>query len=239
MAPRRPPAGDQQDNLRQTLEAFTTGLHDALLSAVETALTTVLQNQHHHQHDDHVQHQTPEDDDSEVDEFADNIFAVPDREDRPRRAECRGALIHNHRDDTARTNPIPLWDSGFKLDIPEFTGSLNPEDFLDWLSSVEEVLDFKSIPDDIRVPLVATRFKSRAMAWWQQLKESRRHSGKSRIDTWERMKKHLRRSFLPYNYERTLYNKIQALRQGNRSVDEYATEFFHLSARSTLMETEL
>lgn len=52
------------------------------------------------------------------------------------------------------------------------------------------------------------------------------------------MKKHLHRSFLPYNYERTLYNKIQALRQGTRCIDEYATEFFHLSARSTLMETE-
>lgn len=76
---------------------------------------------------------------------------------------------------------------------------------------VEEILDFKQVPDDMRVSLVATRFKSRASAWWSQLKESRRNSGKSRIDTWEKLKKHMRRSFLPYNYERTLYNKLQNL----------------------------
>lgn len=76
------------------------------------------------------------------------------------------------------------------------------------------------------------------MAWWQQLKESRRRAGKPRIDTWERLKKHMRRAFLPYNYERTLYNKLQSLRQGTRTVEEYATDFFHMVARTTLVETE-
>jgi hypothetical protein len=62
------------------------------------------------------------------------------------------------------------WESDFKLDIPEFNGVLQPEEFLDWIAVVEEVLDFKGVPEDRRVSLVATKFRGRAAAWWQQLK---------------------------------------------------------------------
>ena len=64
-------------------------------------------------------------------------------------------------------------ESGFKLDIPEFKGCLQPEEFLDWVAAVEEILEFKKVPQDKRVSLMATKFKGRAAAWWQQLKQSR------------------------------------------------------------------
>lgn len=72
-------------------------------------------------------------------------------------------------------------------------GTLNPEEILDWLNIVEEILEFKQVPDDMRVPLVATRFKNRASAWWTQLKESRRRSRKTNIESWEGLKKHMHR----------------------------------------------
>jgi DNA primase len=58
------------------------------------------------------------------------------------------------------------WESGFKLDIPEFNGGLQPKEFFDWIAAVEEVLDFKRVPEDRRVSLVATKFRGRAAAWW-------------------------------------------------------------------------
>ncbi|KAL8514796.1 hypothetical protein ACS0TY_013759 [Phlomoides rotata] len=58
------------------------------------------------------------------------------------------------------------WEDGFKLDLPEFTGSLKPDEFLDWLISVEEVLEFKQVPAKCCVPLEATRFCGRAASWW-------------------------------------------------------------------------
>ena len=49
------------------------------------------------------------------------------------------------------------WEFSFKLDIQEFNGGLQPEEFLDWVVVVEEVLEFKGVPKDQRVSLVATR----------------------------------------------------------------------------------
>jgi hypothetical protein len=40
------------------------------------------------------------------------------------------------------------WEASFKLDILEFQGCLQPEEFIDWVAVVEEVLDFKEVPDD-------------------------------------------------------------------------------------------
>ncbi|KAH9685159.1 Endonuclease [Citrus sinensis] len=103
------------------------------------------------------------------------------------------------------------WESGLRIDIPEFQRS---------------------------VLLAATRFRGRAAAWWQQTKLTRIRQGKKKIDSWEKFKKHLRGVFLPHNYDKLLYQQIQNLRQGNRSVDDYTTKFHWLVARNDLTETE-
>ncbi|KAJ9542127.1 hypothetical protein OSB04_028633 [Centaurea solstitialis] len=126
------------------------------------------------------------------------------------------------------------WENGMRIDVPEFDGeSLNPEGFIDWLATVEEV-----VPEDKRVALIATRLRGRASAWWQQLKQTRSRLGKSKIVTWEKMKKNLRANFLPHNFQRVMYQRLQNLKQGARSVDDYTTELFKLIARNDIQESE-
>ena len=49
------------------------------------------------------------------------------------------------------------WVDGFKLDIPEFQGDLQTEELMGQVAAVGEVLDFKEVPEDRRVSLVATK----------------------------------------------------------------------------------
>jgi hypothetical protein len=57
------------------------------------------------------------------------------------------------------------WESGFKLDILEFSRGMQPEEFLDWVAAVEEILNFKEVLEDRWVSLVATKFRGRATTW--------------------------------------------------------------------------
>lgn len=57
------------------------------------------------------------------------------------------------------------WELSFKVDIPEFHGGLQVDEFVDWINTVEEILEFKGVPDLRRVSLVTTRLRGRAQAW--------------------------------------------------------------------------
>ncbi|XP_019085415.1 PREDICTED: uncharacterized protein LOC109126359 [Camelina sativa] len=130
------------------------------------------------------------------------------------------------------------WESSFKLEIPEFHGSSSPKDLLDWFVTVEEILEFKRVPLERCVPLIAIRFRQRAAAWWAQLKTTRSRQGKEKITSWSKLRKHMQKKFLPFNYEQLLFHKLQNLRQGNRTVEDYATEFFLLMNRVEVRDSE-
>jgi len=130
------------------------------------------------------------------------------------------------------------WEGGLRVDIPEFSGSLNSDEFLNWCNTVEEIFELKEVPPDKQVPLVTIRFKERAAAWWQNFKMRRCYDYIPPINRWDDLKREMTREFLPLNYRQTMYRQLQALNQGNHSVDEYTYNFYKLEARNHLNETE-
>ncbi|XP_022899369.1 uncharacterized protein LOC111412675 [Olea europaea var. sylvestris] len=105
------------------------------------------------------------------------------------------------------------------------------------MTAVEEVLEFKEVPADKCVPLVATRLRGRAAAWWQQTKVTRSRLGKPKLASWDKLKKYMKKQLLPYNYVRTIYQQLQNLRQGGKTVSDYTTDFYMFFTRNEMMET--
>ena len=74
------------------------------------------------------------------------------------------------------------------------------------------------------------------IVWWDQLVLNKRRNREPSVETWEEMKRVMRKRFVPTYYYRELYNKLQNLRQGNRGVEEYYKEMEVAMARANIEE---
>uniref|UniRef100_A0A0D3AV87 CCHC-type domain-containing protein n=1 Tax=Brassica oleracea var. oleracea TaxID=109376 RepID=A0A0D3AV87_BRAOL len=237
MPPKQNKDVNQDDwvELRRTLQEMQINMHTSIQQSHESfqltlqeVLTTIGQHQQPHQQqrqhqrrDEHV----IEDDEDRDDE---NPFAsLQAQVNRPRNWD-RGPMVEDRR-----------WENGFKSDLPEFTGSIRGEELVDWLVTVEEIIEFKQVSANRQVALVATKFRGQAASWWLQLKSTRAREGKPKIATWEKLKKKLRKTFLPYNFDGTMFTRLQNLRQGSRTVDEYAEEFYSLMTCNEIHDSEI
>ena len=104
------------------------------------------------------------------------------------------------------------WETGFKTEIPEFHGNFSAEELLDWIATVEEILEFKRAPMDRCVPVLTMKFRNRAAAWWIQLKSTLARLGKPKITSWDKLKSKLKKTFLPYNYDQLMFQRLHNMR---------------------------
>ena len=44
-----------------------------------------------------------------------------------------------------------------KVDIPKFEGKMQPDDFINWLTTIERIFDFKDVPENRKVKIVAIK----------------------------------------------------------------------------------
>jgi len=129
-------------------------------------------------------------------------------------------------------------DNDVKVDIPDFEGKLHPDEFVDWLQTVERVFEYKEIHKEKKVKIIAVKLKKHASIWWENLKTKRAREGKSKIKTWEKMRRELSKKFLPSHYYRDSFIQQQNLRQKNLSVEEYTREFEKLMMKCDIHERE-
>nr|GEW80356.1 RNA-directed DNA polymerase [Tanacetum cinerariifolium] len=107
--------------------------------------------------------------------------------------------------------------ASMRVDIHVFEGRIQPDEFIDWIHTVERVFDYQEVRDDLKVKIVAIKLKKHAYVWWEQLKLKRAHENKPRIRTWEKMKRELQKKFLPDGIvepeEQTIARYLRALRK--------------------------
>ncbi|KAK4552365.1 hypothetical protein RGQ29_032073 [Quercus rubra] len=137
----------------------------------------------------------------------------------------------------------PRWQDGtdrnledIKMKIPSFQGKNDPEAYLEWEKKVEFIFECHNYSEEKKVKLAVIEFTDYAIIWWDQLVMNRRRNYERPIETWVEMKATMRRRFVPSHYYRDLYQKLQSLTQGYRSVDDYHKEIEIAMIRANIEE---
>ena len=108
-----------------------------------------------------------------------------------------------------------------KLIVPSFAGQYDPDAYLTWELAVQQLFACHEFPDHLKVRAVTCEFYDFASIWWSEYCRTNQNIPR----TWDAMKRAMRARFVPSYYSRDLLNKLQRLRQGNNTVEEYYQEF--------------
>ena len=110
------------------------------------------------------------------------------------------------------------------MKIPSFQGRNDPEAYLQWEKKIELNFDCHNYSDEKKVKLVVVEFKDYALVWWDQIMTSRRRNYERPINTQDDLKAMMRRRFIPSHQYRDLFQRLQSLTQGSKSVEDYHKE---------------
>ncbi|XP_071909839.1 uncharacterized protein [Coffea arabica] len=125
---------------------------------------------------------------------------------------------------------------GIKMKIPPFQGKSDPDTYLEWESQVELVFDCNDYTDAQKLRLAVVEFTDYAIVWWEQVATSRRRCGEPPITTWTELKRLMKKRFVLSHYHRDLYQKLQTLTQGQRSVEDYYKDMEISMLRADIQE---
>jgi len=184
-----------------------------------------------------------DDEDEARDEYDDgfndneNLFAHHGRFGQPhehRRGAGHDGENHHHH----RNRDDPDGNARIKLSVPKFLGREDADSYLEWEEQCDQIFRVHNLSDQRRVNLASIEFSGYALTWWNQIQENQLVLGHDHINTWDEMKRVMRRRFVPSSYYRDLRNRLQALRQGSKSIDDYFKEMELLLVRSGIREDE-
>ena len=71
--------------------------------------------------------------------------------------------------------------------------------------------EYKNTTPERQYKLAKIKLTKLAAIWLQGLQRQRRREDRLRIETWDKLKKHLRRKYVPTNYSHQLYIKWSTL----------------------------
>ncbi|XP_054801490.1 uncharacterized protein LOC129305505, partial [Prosopis cineraria] len=89
-----------------------------------------------------------------------------------------------------------------------------------------------------KVKTASLNFTDYAVYWWQDLQYKRSQLGKKPIKTWEKLKRYLRKAYVPSYYYTELNRKLRMFSQGSMTVEEYVHELNILKFRANIQENE-
>ncbi|XP_066341708.1 uncharacterized protein [Miscanthus floridulus] len=103
---------------------------------------------------------------------------------------------------------------------------------------VDKIFRLHNYAEENKLAMASLEFEGYALIWWEQLLYDHEEDGENPIATWEEMKREMRTHFMPKHYQRDLFDKLQNLKQGNFSVEEYYKEMEKSMIRANVYEDE-
>ncbi|XP_068477278.1 uncharacterized protein [Phaseolus vulgaris] len=119
---------------------------------------------------------------------------------------------------------ITLRIDGIKLNIPTFNAKSDPDAYLEWEIKVEHVFACNEYNEEQKTKFAAAEFSHYALTWWNKYQRERIRFEEPMVNTWTKMKRIMRKRYIPASYNRDLQLKLQRMTQRNRSVEEYFKE---------------
>jgi hypothetical protein len=125
-----------------------------------------------------------------------------------------------------------------KFSIPKFDGGSDPEAYLTWELKVDKIFCMHNYSEEKKMAMVGLEFDDYALIWWEQLLSDRENAGQGDVRSWDEMKREMRGRFVPKHYRRDLFDRLQKLRQGNHSVEDYYREMETAMIRANVYDDE-
>ncbi|KAK1602117.1 hypothetical protein QYE76_017160 [Lolium multiflorum] len=146
---------------------------------------------------------------------------------------------------TSTANPM-LWNmedeenmyGKLKFNMPKFKGEDDAEAYLSWALKVDKIFRIHNYSGAKKVAMASLEFEDYANTWWEQVVTLREEKGDPPIDTWEDMKEEMQARFVPTHYKTDLFNKLQKLKQGTKTVEEFFKEMELTMMRANIQESE-
>jgi hypothetical protein len=143
-----------------------------------------------------------------------------------------------HRGNRGRNQPNEERFGKLKFTMPKFDGGSDPEAYLTWELKVDKIFRLHNYSEQKKMAMAALEFDGYALIWWEQMLNDREESGQGDVRSWAEMKREMRARFVPKHYRRDLFDKLQNLKQGSLSVDEYYKEMEKAMIRANVYEDE-
>ncbi|GJR19856.1 transposon ty3-I gag-pol polyprotein [Tanacetum coccineum] len=149
-------------------------------------------------------------------------------------------LSQSHGDESPSSESVNKGGQGgwhpndIKVDIPEYDGKLDPDEFVEWLRTVEGVFEYKQTTEENKVKIVALKLRKYASTWWSNTCLKREQSGKEKIKSWPKMKA----KFLPMYHVQNSFSQRYTLKQGTCAAEEYSHEFEYLLMKCDVPEDD-
>ena len=233
--------GPQEEEFGDENSGFGNGFHDRFGNG-RGGRRADFYNQHGggRRRDRHVHFDDEDEARDEYDEGFDdneNSFAHHGRFGQP--YEHRRGAGHDGANHLGRRNRGDLnGNARIKLSVLKFSGREDADSYLEWKEQCDHIFRVHNLSDQMCVNLASVEFSGYALTWWNQIQENQLVLGRDHINTWAEMKRVMRRRFVPSNYQRDLRNRLQTLRQGSKSVDDFFKEMELLLVRYEIREDE-